>query len=190
MLDLSWFRVPYWKILGAGDTFIVQVDPTSQETVIVFVNEIEYPTDIPGIGLIDHLLLGTPSISQLQNSAVDLSRKFKGCFLDPTVTLSNSTTILIEESSAQSDTLLVTSLNADSGCLQDDYCAQFASDPCENGASCTDIFWGYSCQNCPLNFHGQNCSQVSLCYDDNEVSIDGVCKSGLTCVDVSDSYEC
>ena len=57
------------------------------------------------------------------------------------------------------------------------------SNPCENGASCTELHLNYSCS-CVKGFTGRNCEfNIDECTNNN-------CTNNSTCVDGIDSYNC
>ena len=64
---------------------------------------------------------------------------------------------------------------------------QVLSNPCKNGATCSDFFGGYACR-CIYGWEGFDCSINK----DDCISTDGnpLCLSGGTCVDRVGKYDC
>ncbi|KAH1029878.1 hypothetical protein HUJ05_003031 [Dendroctonus ponderosae] len=63
-----------------------------------------------------------------------------------------------------------------------------ASNPCQNGGTCIDIFLGFVCQ-CPTGWEGNTCSiDVNECT--RFVGTDLGCQNGGTCINLPGTYQC
>ena len=65
-------------------------------------------------------------------------------------------------------------------CIEDNECD---SDPCQNGATCTDLLNDFNCT-CAGGFEGKSCQIDTDDCDPNP------CQNGGTCTDLVDSYRC